>query len=260
MIKNQNFPVLFAILIAIIALLGAAIFYVQNSGNGEPNGNGEQTNGEVENWPEYVNATYGFAIKYPPEWEVASFPDDLIAPKFNIYKPETAENEPPFDHFAEVTQIGIYPEGIPTEGEFGITEDIDIPVKEQTTSDSRQFMFQDGTWWATYLKFTQSPSSWNESGFVWMKLKRDNLQTECFREEEQISTEECDPLFGDEIEHGGTISETDQETLRKMIETFRFLEHGSGDVSDNINLFSQSGCGSEESAYGCRRSTGFLVF
>lgn len=236
--KSHNFPLLFAILIGAIALLGAGIFYVQNSGSETPRDNGDQTNIDVESWSEYVNEEYNFAIKYPPGWEVASFPDDEIAPKFNIYKPESADEEPPFDHFAEVTNVSVFPQGIPTEGVVSQQKAFDVETQEQTSRE-QTFVLSDGTPWAHYLQFTQSPSSWNSSGFVWAKLKKQNFTSECLRDGEPVGPRECDPMVRDDIiVHKGEVDSNDAEMIYRMLQTFRFLEHGSGEVSDNINLFS----------------------
>jgi len=237
--SKQNFPMLFAALIIVIAVAGGAIFYFQNKESTPPTDNGENGGESIDTsgWSEYVNEQYGFAIKYPSDWEVAALPDDELAPKFNFYKPTSADAEPPFDHFSEVTNVSIFPHGIPTEGVVSQEADIEITTQEQTKR-ARTYVLSDGTPWAHYLQFTQAPSSWNSSGFLWSKLKKQNFTTECFRDEEPVGSQECDPMFGDNIIHKGTVDETDYQTQLKMIETFRILEHSSGNASGKINLFS----------------------
>src|SRR3989344_4494329 len=100
------------LLIVLVGIAGLFIFL----GGGEPLGK----RGEVDTdaWSTYRNDVYGFEITYPSDWQIAEFPDDPAAPTFNIF-PESVTEKPPFIHHDDVTQVSIFPQGVPTEGIFG---------------------------------------------------------------------------------------------------------------------------------------------
>src|SRR3989344_390723 len=178
--------------------------------------------GGIQNWRTFKSAKFGFEIKYPLSWRVAAYENDLIAPKFNFYPAKTSK-QPPFDHFSEVANVSVFPDGIPTEGVFGETENDDFETGvalERTT----RFILQSGETWAVFAvpKISLKPESWSEAGFIWVRADISGLTTVCSRDGEYISLVECDPFEGDRIERAGNVDDYQWELIKAIMKTFRF--------------------------------------
>lgn len=177
---------------------------------------------ETGEWRIYRNDAFGFEIQYPSDWQVAEFPDDIIVPKFNIYKPDSSDREPPYDHFSDATHVSIFPYGIPTEGVFAETEEAQLSAGVPITR-ATNFLNADGAPWASYVQFEDTPESWQEPGFVWLNVKLENMRTACLHDGEEIPEAQCDPFTGDMVIHYGDVDESLREVELRMLETFRFL-------------------------------------
>jgi hypothetical protein len=174
-------------------------------------------------WATYTNHAYDFEISHPAHWIVAEFPDNEIAPMFNIYKPGQAVGTEPLDHFASVTHVSIYPRGIPTEGVFGERRESAAQFGEEV-AQTHDFLLEGGEVWATYATFENFPSRWDAPGFVWAHVAIQDLEVVCMSGAEVVSDEACDPLFGDQIVRRGTISKADRTIEERMLASFKFLD------------------------------------
>ena len=206
----------FILLIIVIAVaIGGVYVYVNyfKSADEEPD--------EIE-WVTYTNDEFDFKIDHPENWKVLDFSTNEIAPIINIVK-ETETKSGPFIHHDDVTQVSIFPNGYPTEGVFGETKDSNAELKEPVRA-ANDYIFEDGTPWATFLVFRDSPPSWGESGFVWASLELQNAEEACKRDGITISMDTCDPFFGDTIVRHGNVSQEDRDIELRMIESFEFTE------------------------------------
>ncbi|MCI0619554.1 hypothetical protein L0Y40_00765 [Candidatus Wolfebacteria bacterium] len=185
-------------------------------------------------WQEYRNDEYGFAFDYPDDWTVAAFPDNQIAPMFNVYPSGTA-GEPPFIHHNNVTQVSVFPYGVPTEGVFGKTASGDGSLVPDA-GEVRDFLLADGTVWAKMaVGFPRAPSNWNEAGFLWASVVVENLATECRRNGEVITEAECDPFLGDTLIQSGIVNAEERNIAEQILASFRFLELSGGTSAQGVN-------------------------
>lgn len=177
-------------------------------------------------WEQYSNSEFGFSIQYPPSgWEIAANPDAELGPRFAVYKAGTFSEDQtvPPDHFADGVYVGIYPEGIPTEGVLGQATSSEVSLIP-SPDDARTYILEDGTPWAVYAIFESPPRAWNSYGFIWARVQIDNLEISCMRDNEEVPQNECEPMMGDVIVRDGQIDEGDWETIRDIISTFRFTQ------------------------------------
>lgn len=185
------------------------------------------SNADTSSWTTFASDEYNFKIDYPAEdWNKAVKPDDVIAPKFSFYiKPAGVPVEAPFDHFANITHVSVYPEGIPTEGVIGQTTELGAGWGENVSDESRLYLLEDGTPFAAYIKFNERPDGWNGSGFAWARLKADNFESVCFQNGEELEpNDQCDPL-GDEsitIRHRGEVNEDIWPLLKASVKSISF--------------------------------------
>jgi hypothetical protein len=229
-----NVPLLLLFLVILLVIGGGAL-WLANYRDSQVAGTPDEGDTETpDGWHEYQNEEYGFVLEYPDGWTIAAFPDNQIAPTFNIYT-EGTEGEPPFTHHHNVTQVSIFPHGVPTEGVFGTTVSGDGSLVPDA-GEVRDFILEDGTVWATMAgAFPRAPSNWNESGFVWASLTVDNLTTECERNGETIPDDECDPILGDAVIQRGTVNADNRATEERILASLRFLEISGGTGVAGVN-------------------------
>lgn len=172
-------------------------------------------------WKTYQNKDFNFEIKYPNNWNVAEIPDSQLGPIFNFY-PQTTNDTPPFTHFSELNHVSVYPYGIPTEGINGEYRASFVSLNERP-DQAIDFILEDNTPWATYVRFARKPKSWQESGFLFAGTKIVNLEMICLRNDQPVQLEECDPFSGDLLTRKGKTDPNIRKTQEVMISTFRFL-------------------------------------
>lgn len=229
--------------IAFIIFLGFILYFAIESNQEKKDKIDNQLNQQptVET-KEFVSPDYGFVLEYPSDWNEFSEHGQL-SPKFNFYPSDSlTDEELPLDHFSNETHASVFPLGIPTENvkaqSISVREsDIEFPY--DLTNDSRVFVLENGEPFAAYLKLQDSPDSWNSSGFVWVRVAVDNLETRCERNGEVISQQECDPLVrGDEVIWSGEVNSDDWDTAVSIAESFSFRDSSetpSDDTSDNVS-------------------------
>lgn len=180
---------------------------------------------DLSEWETFENKEYGFKLRYPSGWDTAFDPDDPLAPKFSFYVDRAGVSQnAPFDHFANVDHVSIYPQGIPTEGVMGETEKVSPGLNSNLSDSSRAYVLEDETPFALYLQFEDVSSSWNESGFTWVRLNVENLKEKCMRDGEEISMEECVLLGGDdEIVRTGTVDENIWAEEKAIVRSIKFI-------------------------------------
>ena len=154
---------------------------------------------------------------------MSAYENDLIAPKFNFYPAKTSK-KPPFDHFSETTNVSVFPDGIPTEGVFGETENDDFETGVALEHTTR-FILQSGETWAVFAvpKLSLKPESWGEAGFLWAKANVSGLVTTCSRNGEAISMSICAPFGGDKIIRQGGVDDREWKLLEQILSTFKFV-------------------------------------
>lgn len=187
----------------------------------------EETTGiDMEGWITYANDTYGFSIMHPTDWKVTV--TETYEPMINIYPKDTV-GELPFTHHSSVTQVSIFPHGVPTEGVIG---DVTNSTVEFTEPANRaiDYVLSSGERWATYVTFANPGTEWEEWGFIWAEAPAKNLTMKCIVDgERELPLNDC-PLF--ESPDGGPSSvqvvregSVDTETLKieeAMLKSFKF--------------------------------------
>lgn len=224
--------------LAIIALVVIGIGLWLESG--EQSTDEDQQGVDTTNWSTFTSDEYDFSLQYPADdWNTEIAATNQIAPRFNFYlRPAGASVDLPLDHFANVSNVTVFPEGMPTEGFFGQTEDtISIQTAIETNEESRVYVLDDGTPFAAFIKPADPPQSWTENGFIWMRLAVDDLETRCERDGEVISQQECDPLAaGDDIFHSGEVDAATWATQQAIVESITFAEGSTtGDLIELQN-------------------------
>lgn len=202
------------IFILVLGLLAYAIL------DGTPEPTTPEPNPDTEGSQTYENEELGFSLEYPDGWEVAEDTTPTNEPIISLYRPDEVAGEPPFIHHSEETHVSVYPQGIPTEGYSGeqVTSTVNFTAPINRADD---YVLSDGTAFATYANVEALPDGWNESGFLFAHTAIDNLQTECYRDEEEIPMEQCDVLMGDTLVRHGEIDETVRTQQVRMLESFQ---------------------------------------
>lgn len=172
-------------------------------------------------WNTYVNTEYGFSIDFPANWKVYE-EFEKVSPTINIYIPRN-DIKPPFDHFADVNNVSIYPKGLSTEAVIGQYEESDIDINFESDR-ALNYILEDGSVWATYVSFDDLNDPWKPWGFIWSKVVIENLDYKCLRSDEEIDLEECNPFENDEFVRAGVVDEDLRETQEKILESFKFIE------------------------------------
>ncbi len=184
----------------------------------------------IAQWQEFSDNQFNFSLKYPSDnWDMYKDISLDVEPKFNFYiKPDIgASLDLPLDHFANISHVSVYPRGVPTEGVFGRTKDLNFDVGFETANDSKVYLLEDGTAFAAYIRPLNPPQSWSMSGFIWMRLKINNLNTKCLRDGQEINFAQCDPVVkNDQIIRNGSVDKTAWERQENIVKTMKF-EKGS---------------------------------
>lgn len=223
-------------ILAIVAL-GFVIYLVYQSDEGNRDQNQNPNNQQQEDGSQektFESDEFSFSIEHPEDWENYIESEDF-SPMINFYNPDMIndQNDLPFDHFANETHVSVYPKGIPTENVIAQSISVDesnIDFPYELSEDSKIFVLENGQPFAAYLKPVNNPDNWNSSGFIWARIKIDNLNTRCERDGEEISEMECDPLVrGDQILWNGSIDQQEWVMVSNTVESFKF----SVDISND---------------------------
>ena len=173
------------------------------------------------NWQTFESREFDFSYRYPFDWQFAE--EDEISPIFSAYvKPQGVPVTPPFTHHANITNVSVYPQGVPTEGLFGSTRPATFtPGFETVPEESYVYTLDDGTPFAARFVPANKPSSWNDAGFVWMRVYIDDLETTCIDAEgNEVSTNQCDPLVEDHtIVWNGDVDESVWDTAQMIAQS-----------------------------------------
>ncbi|MFW5871974.1 MAG: Gmad2 immunoglobulin-like domain-containing protein [bacterium] len=234
------------LVLILVVLLVSLWFLFENQNNEKRNEDGNGRSDAVEKI-QYEDSDYSFSLEYPETWQ-EFISDEEITPKFNFYpnNDDLNSEELPFDHFVNETHVSVYPEGIPTEGIFGQSisvEESGIEFPYELKADSKVYVLENGEPFAIYLKPLESPDNWNSSGFVFARVKVDNLETTCKRDGQVISEQEgCDPLvLGDQIIRNGDIDTKLWVDVVETVESFGFTsEISNKNDSDSDDDFAQN--------------------
>ena len=182
---------------------------------------------DTSNWQVFTNEEFKFSINYPPGWSVAEDSMRPFSPMFSFYLPDSQENSEeltgPFDHHQTgVTHVSVYPLGIPTEGLFGQTAELSVDWSERFSEDSFLFVLEDGTPFAAYLRFNKHPRSWEEWGFVWLRLEINDEEIIYMENGEEV--EPRDPMGEPDIEiiRRGSVNEDLWPVLKLIAESINF--------------------------------------
>lgn len=225
------------LLLIVFLIIGAAAFGViaWRDENIPTKDNGVDTS----NWQEYRNEEFGFSLMHPQDWLVAAFPDDDIAPKFNVY-PNTVSETPPFTHHNSVTQVSIFPQGVPTEGVFGETRESQEDLIEEADG-TLEFILEDGTTWALIAtEFSNAPASWQPWGFVWASIQIDDFTINCVRDEQVVDINECYPPATATFVRDGTVDQEVWSIIETILSSFEFVDTSTGSTDEAISYVNAS--------------------
>lgn len=205
--------------LGLAALLGLVFFFRGRMPDGSSGGDGEA----LADWTVYQNEEFGFELRHPRDWQ-ATATTSFGTPMINVY-PRTTAERPPFTHHSAVTQVSLFPRGVPTEGVFSqsrdSTREIGSEMKE-AVEQALDFLLGDGEVWARFIIFRNPPASW-QFGFVWAAVQIENGSSQCFRNGNEIPEAQCDPLTGDEVVIAGDIDSSARETADMILSTIRFV-------------------------------------
>lgn len=213
--KSKKPMLLWLVVLVIIAAAASAYFYTRSSQNSGPN----------QNWQTYTDASFNFSISYPSGWEVATT-TQYGTPIYNVYVPVSndATNTPPFIHHNNITNVSLFPNGVPTEGLFSQSKPLDFyPGFDVATATSRVFITEAGTPFAAYLRPLHMPRSWGESGFIWIRVRMDDAIMKCFDQTgQQINFDRCDPLTEHHtVTWTGTVDPSAWNTAEEILKTIK---------------------------------------
>lgn len=214
------------ILILTIAAIGWFAFF----GDADDGAPSEPQNGNSNQGTVFASETFDFSLRYPAEdWSTHIDTELEISPKFNAYlKPQGAPLSLPLDHFANVTNVSVFPKGIPTEGIFSDRTDIPFSLNfDIDTEASSLFILEDGTPFAAFIKPTAPPASWGDAGFIWARVRIENLSATCIDKDtaEAVPEGSCDPLTENHtIIRSGIVSEEAWDTAERILKSITLEE------------------------------------
>ena len=172
-------------------------------------------------WNLYENKEYGFSIEFPSEWKIYEDFEE-ISPTINIYLPKK-DVYPPFDHFADINNVSIFPKGVQTETVIGQSQKTKIGFNFKSDK-SIDYVLEDGTIWATYISFDSVKDPWKSWGFIWTRNTINNLVYKCQRGELEISLNECNPFEDDKFVRSGSVNSDIRVIQEEIIKSFKFLK------------------------------------
>lgn len=178
-----------------------------------------------DEWETFTSEEFGFSIRYPESWLFSVDTERPFAPMFSFYIPnDDMDHIGPFDHhYVGIDHVSIYPHGIPTEGVFGQTTSIPEDWRNDLTRESSLYVLEDDVPFAAYLRFEQSPESWEDWGFVWMRSRIQDEEIIYLIDGEEVDRE-VDPL-GDPrvtIVRRGEVDSEVWSTMKRVVESIEF--------------------------------------
>lgn len=175
---------------------------------------------ENPSWNTYTNKEYGFSIDFPADWKV--YEDfETVSPTINIYIPNK-NIKPPFDHFAEINNVSIFPKGLPTEAVIGQSEKTDLELSFESDK-AIDYILENGQAWATYISVDNFEDPWKDWGFIWSKVVVKDIEYKCLDGDTEIELDNCNPFEGDEFIRVGNVNQKIRETQEEIIKTFKIL-------------------------------------
>lgn len=177
---------------------------------------------ERPTWNLYKNEVYNFEISYPSDWELNEEFEES-SPTINIYIPN-GEVEPPFDHFAEINNVSIFPKGLQTEAVIGQYKKSDLDVGFEYNS-ATDYLLEDGKVWATYINPDNLNDPWKSWGFIWARNIINDIEYKCISNETEISLDYCNPFEGDEFIRVGNVDQDIRETQEEIIKSFKLIQN-----------------------------------
>jgi hypothetical protein len=252
--SNKYLTVVIALMIVVaLAIMLFLVFWEKDGQNNNPpanGGNSTTTNngtttttvgntGDENMEPktlDYVNQAFSFSLEYPEDWlkneRNASNPE----PKINFYKDISSSAELPLNHFSNENHVSFFPLGIGTEGLVGESRDVNFNVGFTLSENSKMFVLEDGTPYAAYLIPNNPPAGWNESGFIWMRARVNNLETTCYVDGEIVAERDCNPLMENTyIVRSGRIDQNIWNSEKQIVSSLKFVETDSGPELIQLN-------------------------
>jgi hypothetical protein len=215
------------VVIIVLLLIIVAGYFVFRDGGILRAPSNDTENGEdiTLTWNAHTNNQYGFEIRYPEGWRVYTGTLPGNTPIINIYKIGETEN-PPFSHHSQVTNVSIFPHGVPTEGVVGQTvrTTVDMNMEVERGFD---YILGDGERWATYMTFAIPPESWEPWGFAWARTLIVDGGELCLRNGEEVPLQNCDlgiESEGTTLVRTGSINTEDRRIQEQILSTLRFLD------------------------------------
>lgn len=184
------------------------------------------------NFQEFESEEYDFDFKYPADWTYESFSpasDQFILNFFEKEKKNKLDLPILVHTNADNSFIGFYPEGYGTELPVGksrpLNEDeIEWITFNLNTEKSEVFTLENGQAWAYFLVPSSPPPGWDEYGFIFAQSAIRDFSMICLdgKTGEEKSTQECDPMMGDEIKIFGNITEENMEEMKEILGSIGF--------------------------------------
>ncbi len=226
--KKKNIIGLFASLAIIIVLILTLVILYINFANDNDNVSGivEQDIEQID-WRVYTNDKYGFELKFPVNWQMfEDFTTD--SPIINIY-PKTFNSNPPYTHFDNITNVSIFPKGIPTTGiigeqSVGMNDETITNYLNEDASSIINFNLSNQSVWSRSISFNEAPATWEPYGFMWVRYDTSDYEEKCYREDKEIGIYECDIFQGDNIVRSGTRSNNNIDLINQIVASFRFIK------------------------------------
>jgi len=186
-------------------------------------------------WQEYTAGRYGYTVRHPQSWNATSNSGPADVPVLNIVQSDNAAV--PIDHHTNTTNLSIFPQGIPREGLFAQTRPFNLETSFPVAEESRVYILEDGTPFAAYIVPENPPSTWNESGFIWLRAHVENLTSHCVRDTVEVPEDVCDPMVtSDEVRRNGTIETDAWQTGLAILRTLSFGPDSAGGDSQALPI------------------------
>jgi len=215
-LKNKYVIGAFFVSVALVFIVILNLFIYKDSNNGAVIESATE-----KDWNTYVNEQYHFSIDFPSDWKIyEDFGDN--GPVINIYKSKFGQ-KPPFDHFSEISNVSIFPTGIPTEGIIGQSQKSEMELNF-SAEEKIDYILRGGDIWGTYVTFEKVPDSWKPWGFLWSKIDVKDLKYICERLGAEVSINECNPYGGDEFIREGQVDLEIREIQVKILESFKLIK------------------------------------